>query len=30
MASLESMLRFLIPVLRKKADTKRIEKRLSL
>ena len=30
MASLESMLRFLMPILRKKAETKRIKKRLSL
>ena len=30
MVSLESILRFLMPVLRKKAETKRIKKRLSL
>ena len=30
MASLESVLRFLMPVLRKKAEAKRIKKRLSL
>ena len=30
MASLESMLRFLTPVLRKKAETKRLKERLSL